>query len=290
MSVVRSFERAGRALLVALVLVTVTCAALGPAGVARAESGTVTAHGLRLRSGIWGPVIAILPAGTSVRINARTRDQAGSPWYYVTTAGGSLGWLYAGYVAPRPDARARVGIQVGHWRCQEAGYPLNLHPGTELPGLSEVRTNLKIALALSRRLSARGVAVDLLPAAIPPGYRADAVVCIHADAGPSHVRGFFVDRPSRSPVARAEAALAHALVVSYAHATGIPYVNRSTPNSRRYYGFRAVDPMTPIVLVETGCLTNPQDRAVIDDRPDLVADALAAGIDSFLSGSSGRQY
>lgn len=263
-------------------LAIVGCA-LVAGGVAQAETGTVMADGLRLRSDMWGQVLGSLPAGAWVRINARATDPDGDAWYYVTTARGSLGWVYAGYVTSARDARARVGIQVGHWRYQDADYPLNLDAGAVASGLTESEVNLAIALVLSRRLSARGYTVDLLPTRVPIGYRADAVVAIHADSGPSHVRGFFVDRPPRSPVAAAEAALARYLIASHSRWTGIPYVPRSTVDSRLYYAFRDVHPMTPIVLIETGCLTNAADRAIIAGRPDLVADGLTEGIDAFLS-------
>lgn len=280
MSGATAVRRVGKGLLVAgLVLIG---SLLLPGGVAHAETGTVTSGGLRIRDAMWGTVIGSLPTGSQVRINARARDPEGNGWYYVTTANGSVGWVYAEYVRNAGDAQARVGIQAGHWRYKEAAYPLNVDPGSVLPGFTEEETNLTIALILSRRLSAREIAVDLLPTTIPPGYKADAVVSIHSDAGPSYVRGFFVDRPPRSPVAAAEAALARELIASHARTTGIPYIRRSTEDSRNYYGFRAVDAMTPIVLIEVGCLTNAEDRAIIAGRPAVVADALAPAIASFL--------
>lgn len=265
-----------------------TCAAavangLRPPASAHAEAARVTAESLRLRSYPWGQVIGSLPGGASVRVNARAWDEDGVLWYYVTTGAGSVGWVHGSYVAPDRDAWARVGIQAGHWRYQEADYPLNVQPGTVTPDYTEVEVNLAIALVLSRRLAARGIAVDLLPTAVPTGYRADAVVAIHSDAGASYVRGFFVDRPFRSPVAAAEAALARLIIASYSRWTGIPYVQRSTDASRDYYAYRLVDPLTPIVLIETGCLTNAADRAIIAGRPGLVADALAGPIAAFLS-------
>ena len=256
--------------------------AFWPVGVAHAETGTVNADGLRVRDEPWGAVTDSLSSETMVRINARTFDQQGEIWYYVTTGWGGLGWVYADFVDPARDAKGRVGIQAGHWRYEEADYPLNTEPGTSAQGITERETNLNIALVLARRLSVRGVAVDLLPAAIPAGYRADAVVAIHADAGPSDVRGFFAERPRRSPVAVQEAALAEGLIQSMIWWTGIPYVPRSTADSRNYYGFRAVDPQTPIVLVETGCLTNAADRAIIAGNPGLVADALVGPIAAFV--------
>jgi len=269
---------------VVVALLSIGALALSPVPAARADSGVVTTDSLRLRDDLWGSVVGSLPQGAQVRINARAWDQEGATWYYVTTGGGALGWVYGEYVSRTRDAWARVGLQAGHWRYQEAEYPLNEEPGASAAGFAERDVNLAIALTLSRRLSVRGIAVDLLPTAVPPGYQADAVVAIHADSGPSYVRGFFVDRPFRSPVAGAEAALAQQLIASHARWTGIPYVPRSTEDSRSYYGFRAVDPQTPMVLIETGCLTNPADRAIIAGRPDLVADALAGGIETYLEG------
>ena len=257
--------------------------ALFPARAARASDGTVSIDGLRIRDDLWGSVITSLSAGAWVRINAYSRDQGGAPWYYVTTENGTLGWVSGKFVDVTPTAWARVGVQAGHWRYQEAGYPLNTEPGGRAAGWTELDVNLTIAEILSRRLSARGIAVDLLPTEIPDGYSADAVVAIHADVGPGGVRGFFVDRAPRSPIASAEASLARIVTMSHSYWTGIPYVPRPTANSSHYYGFRAVDPRTPMVLIEVGCLTNARDRAIIAGRPGLVADGLAGAIDQFVS-------
>jgi hypothetical protein len=264
-----------RALAVLLVL---GFAALGPVPVARAETGVVTDNGVRMRAEPWGQAVGAISDGAKVQINARARDAQGDPWYYVTTGSGGLGWVYGDFITVTSSARARVGLQVGHWRYREAGYPLNLDSGSVLSGATEIQTNLGITLALSRRLSARGIAVDILPTVIPEGYKADAVVAIHSDAGPSYVRGFFVDQPRRSPVAERETVLANGLVRSMSRLTDIPYVLRRTDDSRNYYGFRAVDAMTPMVLIETGCLTNAADRQIIVGQPGLVADALAGPI------------
>jgi hypothetical protein len=274
-----------RVLLASVIGAVEAVAGLSPptAGRACAESATVTADSLRLRSYLWGTVVGAVPVGAGLRVNARTTDADGATWYYVTTGAGQLGWVYGEYVALAGDARARVGIQAGHWRYWEADYPLNLEPGTSAGGYTEADVNLAIALTLSRRLSVRGVAVDLLPTVVPSGYWASAFVAIHSDAGPSYVRGFFVDRPPRSPVAQAEAELAQLIVARHASMTAIPYVRRSTLDSREYYAFRDVDPYTPSVLIETGCLTNSTDRAIIAGQPGLVADGLAEAIDAFLA-------
>jgi hypothetical protein len=269
---------AAAALRALAILLALGFAAWSSPAVARAETGVVTDGGVRLRAGPWGTVVGAVGDGARVQVNARISDAWDARWYYVTTGSGGLGWVHADFVTLTSAPRARVGLQVGHWRYLEADYPLNRDSGSILDGATEIETNLGIALALSRRLSARGIAVDLLPTVIPSGYRADAVVAIHSDAGPSHVRGFFVDRPRRSPVVQREAALANGLKQGMIRLTGIPYVLRSTEDSRDYYGFRAVDAMTPIVLIETGCLTNAADRAIIAGQPGLVADALAGPI------------
>ena len=56
---------------------------------------------------------------------------------------------------------------------------------------------------------------------------------------------------------------------------------------RRYYAFNfrsyrhSVHPATPALIVELGYLSNPADAALLLE-PEVVADALAGGVVSFL--------
>jgi hypothetical protein len=176
---------------------------------------------------------------------------------------------------------ARIGLQVGHWQAAQAPAPFNTQLGASGGGKSEAEVNLAIAEAAAAELRAAGYVVDLLPTVIPAGYQADLVVAIHADGGAASARGFFVDHSSRPTTAVNEARLAEALTGAY-KAAGIPNVDRSTVNSRQYYGYLSVAPTTPMVLIETGFLTSALDRTVLVQQPTLAGQAIARGIQSYL--------
>ena len=178
----------------------------------------------------------------------------------------------------------KVGLQVGHWRREEAPAPFNRHTGSSGRGLTEAEVNLRIAELTAELLRRVGHEVELLPTWFPAGYRADVVVAIHADGAASPAaRGFFADRPARSRVAEAEARLVDALNRAYGMATGIPYVFRGTANTSQYYGYKLVSPETPMVLIECGFLTSPVDQRVLVDRPDLAAQGLANALKKYLA-------
>ncbi|MBI4322104.1 MAG: N-acetylmuramoyl-L-alanine amidase [Chloroflexi bacterium] len=254
-------------------------------GVTFAAEGTVAVDGLRLRDDIWGTVAEHLDQDSNIAIFGRTWDQSGNSWYYVGTPSGNSGWVYGAYVKTRPTTGPVVGLQVGHWRNEEAGYPLSASPGATGGGMSEAQVNLAIAKATARLLSGDGVWVDIIPTVIPKGYRANALLAIHADGGPADRRGFFVDRPVRSSVEKQEARLAEILVQEYRAQVDIPHVYRGTPNSRYYYGYYQVHPSTPAALIETGFLTNGIDRGIIIGQHERVAEALTIGLKRFLFGS-----
>lgn len=223
-----------------------------------------------------------ITSGTNVDHVQWRADQDGEVVAWVYGLGeGTTFELVANTV--RESNGMRVGLQVGHWRNWEAGPPLSRNSGASGGGKTEAEVNIAIARETAALLEQMGYAVDILPTAIPRGYAADAVVAIHADGGPSNRRGFFSDTPAKSPVAGAEARLSNLIDQEYATATGLTRVYRSTVNTKRYYGYSRVTAKTPMVIVETGFLTNAADREIIVGRPDLAARGLANGIDSFLS-------
>ncbi|MBI2864073.1 MAG: N-acetylmuramoyl-L-alanine amidase [Chloroflexi bacterium] len=177
-----------------------------------------------------------------------------------------------------------IGLQAGHWKYAEAPAPFNTMTGTSGGGKTEPEVTLAIAEEVARLLRASGHTVDILPTVIPRGYKADLFVAIHADGSNNlGARGFFTDHPDASPVAAAEARLSAAIDFAYGKATGIPYVNRSTPGSHYYYGYREVSSTVPRVLIETGFLTNATDREIIVSQPKRAAQGIADGIAAYLS-------
>ncbi len=185
----------------------------------------------------------------------------------------------------------RVGIQVGHWKSSELPDELarlRSSSGAFAGGYHEADVNLEIAKRVVALLESRGLAVDLLPATIPPGYDADAFVAIHADGSSSgNSRGFKLATPWRT--SRASQMLLDLLTTAYSNATGLPQDGAITFNMRGYYAFNnrrrehAIAKTTPAVIIEMGFLTSAADRAVIIGQPDNVAIGIANGIIRYLN-------
>src|SRR5690606_24019324 len=82
--------------------------------------------------------------------------------------------------------------------------------------------------------------------------------------------------------------LNEAIKKSYGEVTEMTWDENITRNMRGYYAFsfwrytHSVHPMTPAVILETGFLTNYQDRQIIVNQPKLSAKGLADGILAFL--------
>lgn len=188
-----------------------------------------------------------------------------------------------------------MGVQVGHWKLKELPEELAKirgDSGAYYRGYDEWEVNIEIATRLQRRLEAAGIVVDLLPATIPVDYQADAFVSIHCDGVSGELaasrRGWKAATPFRaSPAAEA---LLEAVEDSYVRVTGLPRDTRGASfDMRAYYAFasyrhqHAIAPTTPAIIVETGFMTHPADRALLFDNPDLVAQGIAEGLLAFLS-------
>jgi hypothetical protein len=186
----------------------------------------------------------------------------------------------------------RVGIQAGHWKIEELPGELRRlrsSTGARYGRYREVDANLEIARRVVQYLEVAGIQVDLLPATVPPGYRADAFVSIHADgAYRPGVRGWKMSTPWRTSAA--SRMLLDALVRTYPTFTGLPEDRYGTTyNMRGYYAFsphrfrHAIDTTTPAIIIETGFVTVAEDREVLFGAPDTVARGIAAGIVRYLS-------
>jgi N-acetylmuramoyl-L-alanine amidase len=184
----------------------------------------------------------------------------------------------------------RIGVQVGHWHSDELPdelADLRGNTGAAAAGYTETQVNLEIAQRVAALLTEQGFTVDLLPATIPPGYKADAFVAIHADGSPSSAAsGFKIATSWRTSPASQH--LLDALVSEYAAATALPQDASITFNMRGYYAFsrrfrHAIDRTTPAVIVEMGFLTNPGDRALMVEQPDRIAGGIAQGVTRYLS-------
>jgi len=184
-----------------------------------------------------------------------------------------------------------VGIQVGHLasdRHPEELAVLRVSTGAEVGGVREVDVNLAIARALAERLLAAGVEVELLAATVPPGYKADVLLSIHADASPDPARRGYKSahaEPARNP---RDAALKRLVDAAYLGASPLPSDDANVSGAMLdYYAFaddrlrHAADSSTAALILELGYLSHPDDRAWLLD-PERPAAALADGLLSYL--------
>jgi N-acetylmuramoyl-L-alanine amidase len=188
-----------------------------------------------------------------------------------------------------PDGPVKIALQAGHWRADEAPRELwGLRGnGTRWEQMAEWQANLEIARQAGAMLEELGYEVDILPAVVPPGYRAHLFISIHSDgSGDPNASGYRVAAPSRDATGRA-LGIAQLLEESYGKATGLRRIPTVTRRMRNYYAFNfrryehALHPMTIGVIIETGFLTSAQDRGVIVSDPARAARGIVEAVSAF---------
>ncbi|HZG66646.1 MAG TPA: hypothetical protein VEZ12_07870, partial [Herpetosiphonaceae bacterium] len=86
--------------------------------------------------------------------------------------------------AARADTPPLIALQAGHWRAEEQPEDfawLRTSTGATAGGVREVDLNVDVAHRAAEYLRSWGNEAFVLPATVPPGYRADVFVSIHAD-------------------------------------------------------------------------------------------------------------
>ena len=188
-----------------------------------------------------------------------------------------------------PEGPVRIALQAGHWRADEAPRELSglRRNGTSWGGTPEWEGNLAIVQRAGAMLAEMGYQVDILPAVVPPSYRAHLFISIHADgSNDPNASGYRVATPRRDATGRASQ-IAALLDQSYGDATGIKRLGTVTRRMRNYYAFNfrryehALHPMTIAVILETGFLTSARDRQVIVNDPDRAARGIVAAVAAF---------
>ncbi|MGI9147360.1 MAG: N-acetylmuramoyl-L-alanine amidase family protein [Chloroflexota bacterium] len=191
-----------------------------------------------------------------------------------------------------PPGPRHVGLQAGHWLTEEVPPELGrLQGGAVGGGKQEWEVNLDIARRAATLLEAANIQVDVLPATVPPAYRANAFVALHADGDPAGAaNGFKVARPGFSSLPDIDDRLVETLNQVYAADTELPRDDdHISLRMRYYYAFNsrrychAVAPGVPQAIIEMGYLTSPSDRRLLIGDPDLLARGLADGIQVFLN-------
>jgi N-acetylmuramoyl-L-alanine amidase len=188
-----------------------------------------------------------------------------------------------------PEGPVRIALQAGHWKAHEAPDELRglRDNGTQANGKAEWEVNLAIAQQAAAMLEELGYVVDVLPAVVPPSYRAHLFISIHADgSGDPKATGYRVAAPRRDLTGRATRA-ADLLEDAYGEATGLRRLPTVTRRMSNYYAFNfsryqhALHPMTIGVILETGFLTSATDRRVIVDDPARAARGIVSAVTAF---------
>ncbi len=188
-----------------------------------------------------------------------------------------------------PEGPVRIALQAGHWRADEAPRELRglRNNGTRWRETPEWEVNLEIVQRAGAMLEEMGYEVDILPAVVPPAYRAHLFIAIHADgSNDPNASGYRVGTPRRDATGRASQ-VAALLLESYGEETGIKRLPTVTRRMRNYYAFNfqryehALHPMTIAVILETGFLTSSRDRQVIMNDPDRAARGIVAAVTAF---------
>ena len=266
--------------------------------------------GIQLGELKLGPVVGpaadsnFVPAGAPLGQIGFDPDDPSDPWSAAAPPGGVIVQTPGPTTGPNgtgtlripipknvPTGPRRVAIQAGHWKSDEAPDELRrLIPqtGAEWEGVTEVEINLDIAQRVGVILNSKGIAVDILPTTIPVGYVADAFVALHADSDGVGVNSGYkmAHGARRGPY---EDALLNDIKDAYGAATRMDYdPTHITSQMRGYYPFswsrfqHAVAAHTPAVILEMGYVSSDDDRALMLDRADLVANSIADGILKFL--------
>jgi len=192
----------------------------------------------------------------------------------------------------RPDGPARVGLQVGHWKTEEAPDEmerLRENSGASGGGKVEWEVNMGIAQETARILNEEGIIVDILPTTIPTDYFADVFISIHADGSEDYSKSGFKAAASWQDMSGKAPKLLSEIEKSYQNSTLLSKDPNVTRNMRGYYAFRwwrfehTIHPMTTAIILETGFLTSSLDREIIVNQPELSAQGIANGVIEYLT-------
>jgi N-acetylmuramoyl-L-alanine amidase len=179
---------------------------------------------------------------------------------------------------PTPDV-IRVGIIAGH---------LGSDSGAICPdGLQEVDINQNIAIQVVDRLNEDfGWHAELLEEFDDQlnGYRADALLSIHADSCNIPGRsGFKMARAESSYIPGPEDRLVDCVSRHYHDATGLAFDRYTiTYDMTRYHAYYEIDPNTPAAIIEAGFML--ADRELLTEHSDRVVQGLVDGLVCFIAG------
>jgi|WetSurMetagenome_2_1015567.scaffolds.fasta_scaffold74789_1 N-acetylmuramoyl-L-alanine amidase len=182
---------------------------------------------------------------------------------------------------PKP----RIGIVAGHWGNDSGSVCSD--------GLTEEKVNLRIATLVQQYLVSEGYQVDLLQEFDNrlKLYQAMALVSIHNDSCDyinDSATGFKVAAAVSNIYPEKSKRLNACLIDRYGSITGLPFhANTITPDMTSYHAFQEINTNTTAAIIETGFLN--LDRAILTEKPDLVARGVTAGILCFVRNEPVKQ-
>lgn len=218
---------------------------------------------------LWTPT-SILPAGASQQIAIAAATQ-------ISGQNGSA------ILRPTPLPTAekpRIGLVSGH---------LGNDSGAICPdGLTEAQINFDVATRVKANLEQQGFEVDILDEFDNRlnGYRAEALVSIHADSCVyinDLATGFKVTGSLESLIPPETERLVACLTDRYGRRTGMFFhANSITYDMTYYHAYREIAPETPAAIIELGFMN--LDRDILTNHPDVVALGVTEGILCYVYG------
>jgi N-acetylmuramoyl-L-alanine amidase len=176
---------------------------------------------------------------------------------------------------PPTEPLLRVGIIAGHWQYDSGAICDD--------GLQEVEITLPVARMVVNELNARGYEAELLGEYSDRlrGYKALALVSIHADSCLPELSGYKTVGRGWGPPADASSQLADCLTRHYGAASGLIFHESTiTPDMTNYHAFQEIAPQTPAAIVELGFMGG--DRELLTTRRSMLAQGIVEGLLEFL--------
>lgn len=179
-------------------------------------------------------------------------------------------------VPPPPPAHPRIGVIAGHWQYDSGAICDD--------GLREVDITTAVARLVVEGLRARGYDAEMLAEYDDrmAGYRASAVVSLHADSCAYDLSGFKCVGPASSDSRQ----LVQALSQAYESASGLNFhADTITPAMTGYHAFKRIDRSTPAAIIEMGFMSGDRDFLVA--QPEQAAQGIIDGLVAFLEAQAG---
>lgn len=185
---------------------------------------------------------------------------------------------------PTPNWMRTIGIVSGH---RGPGQQASYDPGAVCPdGLTENEINYNVATRVVDELRRQGYRAELLEEfdARLDNYQAEALVSIHANTCAEFAggaSGFIVAKAAARAENGEDTRLAECIAAYYEPLSGLARRFETTVDMTDYHTFREIHPLTPAAIIELGFMRD--DRAVITEKPDVLASAIAQGVLCFIN-------